>query len=302
MKDVVIYALPGNESLARSLAHAINCPVQRLNIHRFPDGEQRVALEGPLSGKSVVIVSELHRPDAKILPLIFAADTARDLGAQDVVVVAPYLCYLRQDARFHPGESVSAYSFGRLLSAHIDGLVTIEPHLHRLPSLSAAYAVPVRSPHAVVAMAEWIAANVPHPLIVGPDDESEAWVAQIGERIGAPSVVAHKTREADAKVSVRLHVPSTFAKRTAVIVDDILASGQTMVATVKALVRSGFGNPICIAVHGLFDGISVDDLIATGAGRVVTANTVPHASNAIDVTPALAEALRDLLDTLPTNP
>ncbi|VVE27060.1 ribose-phosphate diphosphokinase [Pandoraea terrigena] len=302
MKDVVVYSLPGNEPVTRSLAHALACPVQRLDIHRFPDGEQRVALEGPLSGKSAVIVGELHRPDAKILPLIFAADTARDLGARCVVLVAPYLCYLRQDARFRPGESVSAYSFGRLLSAHIDGLVTIEPHLHRLPSLCAAYAVPVRSPHAVVATAEWISANVPNPLIVGPDDESEAWVAQIGERIGAPSIVAHKTREADAKVSVQLQVPSAFAKRTAVIVDDILASGQTMLATVKALVRAGFGDPVCIAIHGLFDGISVDDLIAAGASRVVTANTVPHASNAIDVTPALAEAVRDLLDTLPESP
>ena len=152
------------------------------------------------------------------------------------------------------------------------------------------------------ATAEWISANVTNPLIVGPDDESEAWVAQIGEGIGAASVVAHKTREADAKVTVRLQVPATLSKRTAVIVDDILASGQTMVATVKALVRAGFGNPICIAVHGLFDGISVDDLVAAGASRVVTANTVPHASNAIDVTPALAEALRDLLDTLPKAP
>ncbi|QBC31904.1 ribose-phosphate diphosphokinase [Pandoraea sp. XY-2] len=302
MKDVVVYSMPGDESVARSLARSLACPVQRLDIHRFPDGEQRVALEGPLSGKAVVIVCSLHRPDAKILPLIFAADTARDLGARHVVLVAPYLCYLRQDARFHPGESVSAYSFGQLLSAHIDGLVTIEPHLHRLPSLSAAYAVPVRSPHAVAATAEWIGANVSNPLIVGPDDESAAWVAQIGERIGAPSVVAHKTREADAKVDVRLQVPEAFAKRTAVIVDDILASGQTMVATVEALVRAGFGNPICIAVHGLFDGISVDDLLAAGAGRVVTANTVPHASNAIDVTPALAEALRDLLQSLPKRP
>ncbi|MDM8358025.1 ribose-phosphate diphosphokinase [Pandoraea communis] len=299
MNDVAVYPLPGNELLARSLADAIDSPLQRLSVHHFPDGEQLVSLEGPLSAKSVVLVCSLHRPDAKILPLVFAADTARDLGASNVILVAPYLCYLRQDARFHPGESVSAYCFGRLLSAHIDGLVTMEPHLHRLPSLSAVYSVPVRSPHGVAATAEWISANVRDPLIVGPDDESKAWVTQIAERIGVPCVVAHKTREADRRVSVKLHVPPAYAKRTAVVVDDILSSGQTMLGTIGALVHHGFGNPVCIAVHGLFEGVSVDDLISAGASRVLTCNTVPHASNAIDVTPALADAVRDLLESLP---
>lgn len=302
MNDVVVYALPGNEDLAQSLAHGLAASLQRLTIHHFPDGEQRVSLEGPLTGQSVVMVCALHRPDAKLLPIIFAADTARDLGAKNVVLVAPYLCYLRQDARFRPGESVSAVSFGKLLSAHFDGLVTIEPHLHRLPTLSAVYTIPVRAPHAVVPIAEWILANVSDPLIVGPDDESEAWISQIAACISVPSVVAHKTREASGRVSVRLQVPPVYAARTAVIVDDILASGQTMLATVGALVQAGFGNPVCLAVHGLFDGASVDDLLAAGAGRVVTGNTVPHACNAIDVTPVLADAVRDLLESLPTRP
>lgn len=299
MKDVALYALPGNETLARALAAQIESPMQRLEVHRFPDGEQMVSMEGPLSGKAIVIVCSLNRPDAKLLPLIFAADTARDLGAQHVVLVAPYLCYLRQDARFHAGESISAYSFGRVLSAHFDGLVTIEPHLHRLPSLSVVYPIPVRAPHSVAATASWIVQNVADPLIVGPDEESKAWIAQIASRIGAPSVVARKTREADRKVDVSLHVPAKFSHRNPVIVDDILASGQTMLATIGALVKAGFGSPVCVAVHGLFDGVSVDELVAAGAGRVVTCNSVAHATNAIDVTPLLADAVRDLLDSLP---
>lgn len=301
MNNVVVYPLPGNEHLARSLANAIDCPLQRLSVHHFPDGEQLVSLDGPLSAKSVVLVCSLHRPDAKILPLVFAADTARELGARNVILVAPYLCYLRQDTRFRPGESVSAEIFGRLLSVHIDGLVTLEPHLHRLPTLSAVYSVPVRSPHSVDATAKWISANVQDPLIVGPDDESRAWVAQIARHIGAPSIVAHKRRESDRRVSVKLRVPTAYAKRSAVIVDDILSSGQTMLGTIGALVHQGFGHPVCIAVHGLFEGVSVDDLIAAGASRVVTCNTVPHASNAIDVTPELADAVRDLLESLPVS-
>ncbi len=298
MKDVAIYALPGNESFARALAGHLECALQRLTVHRFPDGEQLVTLEGPLSGKSILIVCSLNRPDAKLLPLIFAADTARDLGARHVILVAPYLCYLRQDARFHGGESVSASSFGRLLSASFDGLVAVEPHLHRLPSLSVVYSIPVRAPHSSTATAAWIAANIANPLIVGPDDESAAWVGQIAGRIGAPSVVARKTRHGDARVSLDLHVPEAYAQCRPVVVDDILASGQTMLAAVGALVKAGFGSPVCIAVHGLFDDVDVDTFIAAGASAVVTCNTVPHVTNAIDVTPVVSDAVRDLLDSL----
>src|SRR3546814_1718571 len=76
-------------------------------------------------------LSSLDHPYAKVLPLLFAADTARDLGARRIVLVAPYLAYMRQDIRFHAGEAVTSRTFAAILSRHLDWLVTVDPHLHR---------------------------------------------------------------------------------------------------------------------------------------------------------------------------
>ena len=128
------------------------------------------------ASRDVVIVGSLDHPNDKLLPLVFLADAARDLGARRVGLVAPYLAYMRQDTRFHAGEAITSRSFASMLSAHVDWLVTVDPHLHRFASLRTCIAFPRRRftrPRSSVA---WIGENVSSPLIIGPDEESRQWV------------------------------------------------------------------------------------------------------------------------------
>ena len=81
---------------------------------------------------------------------------------------------------------------------------------------------------------------------------------------------------------------------TPVLVDDIVSTGRTMIETIGHLKREGMPPPVCIAVHGIFAGDAFSDLVAAGAGKVVTTNTVPHATNAIDVTGLLAQGVREV--------
>ena len=99
-----------------------------LQLHRFPDGESLVRLDADVTGRTVVIVASLAQPDAKALPLLFAADAARDLGATRVLLAAPYLAYLRQDRRFNTGEAITSRTFAALVSTVFDGIVTVDPH------------------------------------------------------------------------------------------------------------------------------------------------------------------------------
>ncbi|WP_164119514.1 ribose-phosphate pyrophosphokinase-like domain-containing protein, partial [Stenotrophomonas maltophilia] len=84
----------------------------------------------------------LAQPNEKILPLIFAAATARELGAARVGLVAPYLAYMRQDRRFNPGEAVTSRQMAHLVSGAFDWMVTVDPHLHRYSDLSEIYSIP----------------------------------------------------------------------------------------------------------------------------------------------------------------
>ena len=299
--STVLLCLPGNETLTGSLAVALDVAnakifeLGQIALRRFPDQESYVRIDSRLDGKSAILVSSLSRPDEKILPLIFVADTARELGASEVGLVAPYLAYMRQDRRFHPGEGVTSKYFARLLSSSFDWLVTVDPHLHRHSSLSELYDIRTQVVHAAAPLAEWIRANVAQPLIVGPDSESEQWVSAVAKAVDAPHIVLEKVRNGDRDVAISVPQVEQWRHHTPVLVDDIVSTARTMIATVKHLTAANMPSPVCVAVHAVFADSAYEDLAAAGAARIVSCNTIVHPSNGIDLTSSLASAVRSIL-------
>ena len=292
--NTIILALPGTEELAEILGQQLQCPASVLEAHRFPDGEVVVRLRTSVVGMRVLLVGYLDRPDEKSLPMVFAADAARELGAKEIGLVAPYLPYMRQDDRFRPGEAITSRTYARLLSSTVDWLVTVDPHLHRWPSLDAIYTIRSKVVPAAPAIAQWLQGEVPKPIVVGPDSESEQWVAHVAGLVGAPYVVMSKERRGDRDVRVRMPHGADHAGRTPVLLDDIISSGHTMAEAAHILRGAGWGKPVCVAVHALFDAAGQDMLHRAGIARVVSCDTVPHPTNAISVAGQLAEGIRAL--------
>ena len=285
-----VLGLPGNAALAARLALELDARPGRLDIRRFPDGESYVRIGGAIAGRPVVLAATLDRPDEKLLPLMLAAATARELGATSIGLVAPYLPYLRQDRRFRSGEAVSARHFSHLLAEPLDWVVTVDPHLHRLHALAEVYPIPTESVTAAPRLAAWVRDHVLAPVLIGPDEESRQWVARVAADAGAPWVVFRKRRLGSERVSQELPDLGAYRDRTPVLVDDIISSGATMIQSARALVHAGFTAPRCVAVHGIFAGGAYPRLTASGVAAVVTCNTIVHPSNAIDVHDLLAAA------------
>lgn len=294
MTTPLIIPLPGNDALADALVHAVAGERGALETRSFPDGETYMRFATDPRDRTVVFIATLDHPDPKVLPLLFAADTARVLGANRVVLVAPYLAYMRQDKRFHSGEAVTSVTFARLISQAFDSLVTVDPHLHRYPALGAIYTIQCEVAHAAPLLAGWIAANVSEPVLIGPDSESEQWVSDVARRAGADYRVLEKQRFGDRNVAITIPDLHDLKGRTPVLVDDIVSSGRTMIEAARKLKAEGFIAPVCVAVHALFATESDAELKAL-AGRVVSTNTVIHPSNAIDVSAAIAEKLQRLI-------
>ena len=294
--NTTLLALPGAENLAQSLASLLRCPASTLDVHRFPDGEGLVRLRTEVAGQRVLLVAHLDHPDDKTLPLLFVADAARDLGAVEVGLVAPYLPYMRQDVRFHPGEAITSRTFARMLGGAVDFLVTVDPHLHRFASLDEIYPIPTRVVAAAPAIAEWLAREVPRPIVVGPDSESEQWVAAVARLLGAPHVVMSKVRHGDRDVQVRMPPGASCADRVPVLLDDIASSGHTLASAAGVLREAGWPPPLGIAVHALLDASGMDLLRRAGIARVLSCDTVPHPTNAIALAPWLAEGVRGFLE------
>jgi len=291
----VLFPLPGNEVFASSVAKVLACEPGDLETRLFPDGESYVRLLAPVKDRDVALVCTLHKPDDKLFRLYLAASTARELGARRVGLIAPYLAYMRQDSHFKPGEGAASQHMGRFLSGAFDWLVTVDPHLHRHHSLDEIYSIPSRVVQAAPMIAAWIRENVTHPVVIGPDAESEQWAAKVARAVGCPHAILQKTRYGDRDVEVTAPQTDGWAHMMPVIVDDIASTGKTMIAAIQHLRQAGLPAPVCIAVHGVFADGALEDMRKAGAGRIVTCNTISHPSNAIAVEEAVASAAAEFM-------
>lgn len=287
----IVLPLPGNEIMAGALAHRLDAELGVLDWRRFPDGESYVRIASDVAGKQVDMVCTLARPDAQILSLVFAAETARELGAASVRLIAPYLAYMRQDARFEAGEAISSLHFARLLSRSFDSLITVDPHLHRRQRLEEIFSIPSAIVHAAPLLADWITQHVEHPLLIGPDHESAQWVAAVADLAGAPHAVAQKQRLSDHTVEVKLPELERWRGCQPVLIDDMISSGRTMMEAARGLAALGLKKPHCLAVHALFGEGAYASLLAV-AEQVVSTDTARHRSNGLSAVDLIAAEMR----------
>ena len=293
MTDTLLLAFDDERALAEELAQALGVPLDLVTRHRFPDGELRLVLPKPLPAR-VILLRGLQQPNEKLVELLIAAPAARELGAQALTLVSPYLAYMRQDMEFTPGEAVSQRHIGRLLAAQFDHVLTIDPHLHRIASLDEV--MPAGTGLALSAaplLGRWIAERVPDALLLGPDEESGQWVSEAARAGGLEHAVGRKVRHGDHAVSLAL--PEVEVQgRAVVLLDDMASTGRTLIGAAEGLLARGAVAVDVAVTHALFNGDALPALQAAGVRHVWSSNSVPHASNAVSVVPLLAAALRPL--------
>lgn len=276
---------------ATALARTLACPLALVQRHAFPDGETRLRLP-PVLPADVILLRGLQQPNARLAELWLAAAGARELGARRLSLVSPYLAYMRQDMAFTPGEVVSQRHLGALLAQVFDRVLTVDPHLHRVSTLDEV--LPGRRGVALGAaplLGCWVAQQCPHALLLGPDQESEQWVAAAAQAGGLEHAVCHKRRHGDHEVEVDLPARA-LAGRHVVLLDDVASTGRTLVAAAQGALAAGATAVDVAVTHALFVGDAEVRLRAAGVGRLWSTDCVPHPSNVVSVVPILAQALQ----------
>jgi ribose-phosphate pyrophosphokinase len=247
------------------------------------------------SEQDVVLISHLNQPNEKAIGLLFLAGHLRDMGAKSVGLIAPYLAYMRQDIRFKDGECITSRYFSGLINNAFDYLVTIDPHLHRYHRLDEIYRIPNRALHATNIIGEYIKKMIPNALIIGPDAESAQWAEGVAAAAQCEFLVFEKTRKGDRDVSVSMPDLSCYADAQPVLVDDIISTGRTLVETAEGLVVAGLRPAICIGVHSVLAEGAEETLNNPAIANWLSCNTIPHASNAIDVSQLIAPAITAIM-------
>jgi ribose-phosphate pyrophosphokinase len=289
--NAVVHAFAEEGRPARALAAALGLECRFVDLHLFPDGEMLPTV--PETAATTIVYRSLALPNDKLIALLLACDAWRRAGAAHLILVAPYLCYLRQDAVFLPGQPNSQKVIGRLLGDRFDRIVTVDAHLHRTPSISDVF--PQTSANDISAapeIAQWLSRAHPDlDFVVGPDVESEPWVKQVAAALGVPYRLFSKTRLGDRDVRLTLPSAANFADRAVALVDDICSSGGTMVKAAEMLKAAGARKIIVALTHALFDKSVEDRLRAAGVEAVVSTDAVIHPTNQISLSALLARAL-----------
>lgn len=287
---MLILGFPDYDQQAQAIAGGLHTEYSVIDIHHFPDGESRLRLP-PRVSEHVVLCRSLDRANDKLIELLLAAESARASGASRLTLIAPYLCYMRQDRAFQPGEVVSQQIIGRFLAGLFDTVITVDPHLHRVHSLQ--QAVPAQRSvalSAAPAMGEFLAARPGRPLLIGPDEESEQWVRIVARQAELDYVVARKARFGDRSVEIRLPA-ANYAGVDVVLVDDVVSTGHTLAEAARALKESGARRIDVLVTHAVFSDGALDMLEAVGVGEVWSSDSVPHPSNAFTLSLLLAGAV-----------
>lgn len=291
----VVHAFPDEAGPAGRFADALGLPLALIRPHRFPDGESCPVVTAE-AGTAAVLYRTLADPDARLMPLLLAADALRRAGADRVDLVAPYLPYMRQDRVFAPGEPLSQAVMGRILGGGFDRIATLEAHLHRTPDLAAIF--PGR--RAVNAgggeiLAAALARLRPRPdLVAGPDAESAPWAGAVASRLGVGLLVAEKVRRGDREVSLQYAEDARVKGAHIALVDDICSSGGTLAAAARALKAAGAARVTAAVVHGLGDAGAIRSLRAAGVDRFIASDSVAGPGRRLPVAGVLARAWRDL--------
>jgi ribose-phosphate pyrophosphokinase len=292
---MIVIGCSHGKHLAKKIAEKAKVRYAELEVERFPDNELHIKYKAHLvKNRKVYLVQSFYDDiDSCLIEIMFAARTAKDLGASSVALMAPYFPYMRQDKMFKYGEVVSVHVLGEILSKIIDEVYILDPHLHREKNLG--HIFPGIDTHRLTAnplIAKYIK-DIKKPLIVGPDWESYKWAKRTAEIIKCESTILLKERHSARKVDVRFQEDVNVKGKTIVLVDDMISTGNTLIKTIRKLKKLGVKKVTCIAVHGIFVENALAKLKKTGA-KVITSNSIPNKVAEIDISGLFAEKLKKI--------
>jgi ribose-phosphate pyrophosphokinase len=288
---VILLILGGSASqkLAAKIAKELECPLIPIETRRFPDGERYIRIKGKLDDEVIVVQSTGYPQDENLMELFLILKNLKSMGTTKIKVVLPYFGYGRQERRFKSGEAVSAVIISDLLeAAGADEIFCINLHEENITEF---FQIPVHNLSAMPSIAKYIKENLDNPVIIAPDKGALGFAKEIAEILGCEYDYLEKTRISPEVVETKPKNLDVKGK-DAVIIDDIISTGGTIVNAVEILKEHGASKVIVSCVHPVLVEDALLKIFAAGVDDVVATDTLLSDVSVISVAPLVANALK----------
>ena len=288
---MIVVPGPASQDLGRKVADMLKSRIVSVVFKTFPDGESYLRLDGDVKDEEVVIVQTTGPPqDMHIIQLFLMADAAKNLGAERVTAVVPYLAYARQDKRFLSGEAISIETFIKLIEASgTDRFLTVNIHEeHVLKKFS----VPAENLSAITLLAEHFKnKGLSGAFSLAPDKGALELAKEADMVLGGGCGWLRKERD---RLTGEIQVEEkrfNIEGKDVIVFDDIISTGGTIAAAVKMLKKQGARRVYAACTHPLLVGEAQKKIMQGGAEEIVGTDCVPSSVSVVSVAPLIAEAL-----------
>lgn len=283
---MIVVGGSSSKSLAQKLATELDCNLAEVNVKRFTDKECYVCVNDELMHEDVVLVQNTY-PDENIIELLLLQDLIYERDINKLITVIPYYGYARQDKRFNEGECISAGALAKHLQLQTDEIIIIDLHAQ---SILEWFTKPVHELSGMVQVGEHLKNNPPD-IVMAPDKGAVDRAKLVAEIIGCEWDYFEKTRIDDHNVKI---TPKTLEVRDKdiVIVDDIIATGGTIVTSANYLKEQGATTVIAACTHGLYTENALERLNNSALDEIISTDTLESETSTVSVAPEIAKFLK----------
>jgi ribose-phosphate pyrophosphokinase len=273
-------------------------PLGHAMVGMFKNGETRVKIEEHVRGADVFVIQPTSSPcDHHVMELLIMIDALRRASAARVTAVVPYYAYAKQEKKTSGREPISAKLIANLMVvAGANRVVAVDLHA---PAIQGFFDVPVDHLTAIPILADFLdQGEESNIVVVSPDSGGVARAETFRARVNAGLAIIAKRRPEPDKTEV-LEMVGDVEGKTAIIVDDMISTGGTLVEAAEILKERGARDVQAYAVHPILADDAVELIRQSSLSRVVVCNTIPVLPEARDgkitilnVGPLIGEAIR----------
>lgn len=250
--DSLIFSGNSNPTLSQSIASELGLNLSKAEIIRFADSECRVRVEEDVEDKDVFLIQSLCNPvDENLMELLLMVDAAKRGEPRKIIAVLPYHGYARQDRAHRSGECVSASVVTKLLeSVGIDKLITVELHNE---SILGFFKIPIVHVSGLTVFQSEVEKIKNEVVVITPDAGALKRSQKFAELLDLPLALIEKKRDLNqAHKILSMRVVGDVKDKIAIVVDDVIVTGGTLVNAAYLLKEKGAKQVIAAATHADF--------------------------------------------------